>query len=154
MDTKTITKIIELMTESDLTEFDIEQEGLKLRIKRGFNGPSIGQVASSPVVTMTQAPQPSNTAPAAPLSDEGKDQSFECIKSPIVGTFYEAPSPDKPAFIKVGDKVEQNTPVCIIEAMKVMNEIQAEITGTITEVLVKNGETVEYGQPIFRVKPS
>lgn len=148
VDTETITKIIDLMTTSDLTEFDIEQEGLKLRIKRGNSAPYISHsIESHPRKENSLG----NQAPDAQAEDTSS--SFELIKSPIVGTFYHAPSPDSPIFVKAGDSVQPNTTVCIIEAMKVMNEIHAEASGTIVEVLVKNGQTVEYGQPLFKVQP-
>lgn len=142
METKNITKIIELMEKSDLSEFEIEQEGLKLRICRGYKG-------ATPVISAPQTNMPAATAPAQ--SAEADDANAIYIKSPMVGTFYKSPSPESPAFVNVGDKVSSSSVVCILEAMKVMNEIHAELEGTITEILVENGQTIEYGQPLFKV---
>lgn len=136
------------MKESDLTEFQIKEEGLELCIKRGFpltsNAPATTQVHLTP-----QAPAPpTNTTPQAPTVEA----NIHFIKSPMVGTFYKASSPDNPPLVKVGDKVEKTTTVCILEAMKVMNEIHAEVQGTVVEVLIENGQTIEYGQPLFKIK--
>ncbi len=141
MDIKDIKQIVDLMKRSDLTEFEIEEEGLKLRICRSGRV-VVGNHTPAP------APVPAPVAAAAPAEVPGK-----VIKSPMVGTFYSAPSPESPPFVKAGDDVTEDSTVCIIEAMKVMNEIKAEISGKIAEVLVKNGQSVEFGQPLFRVKP-
>ncbi|PWU05973.1 MAG: acetyl-CoA carboxylase biotin carboxyl carrier protein [Verrucomicrobia bacterium] len=150
LDTKIITKIIELMKDSDLTEFQIEEEGLKLCIKRGL--PTTSYI-SSPNQVQLLTPQTANpihtdSSPAKPVIET----NVHIIKSPMVGTFYKSSSPDNPPFINVGDKVEKTTTVCILEAMKVMNEIHAEVQGTVIEVLAENGQTIEYGQPLFKVK--
>lgn len=138
------------MKRSELSEFEFEEEGFKLRLSRkNGDAPQIIQaapIAPAPVAAPALAAAPA--APAAPVEEKG----ISIVKSPMVGTFYTAGSPESPAFVKIGDKVGVDTIVCIIEAMKVMNEIQAEISGTITEVLVENGEAVEYGQPLFKVK--
>jgi len=144
-----IKTIVELMSEHDLTEFKIEADEMHLCIRRGSDQP----------VQMIQAPQMQAMAPmaapaAAPVSAEAATETApeiagETIDSPIVGTFYEASSPDSPAFAKVGDTVSADTVVCIVEAMKVMNEIKAEKSGVIKEVLVDNAQPVEYGQPLF-----
>lgn len=143
------------MKRSEIAEFEYEEEGLKLRLSsKGNEAPQIIQAAP---VAQTAAPFPTSpaaapaeeaAAPAAPAAEEGTS----VVKSPMVGTFYAAASPENPPFTKVGAKVSADSIVCIIEAMKVMNEIQAELSGTITEVLVENGETVEFGQPLFKVK--
>lgn len=150
MDTKIITEIIDLMKESDLTEFEIEQRGLKLKIRRNSSG---AMVVSAPegVSQIQNAPAPAMVIAGAPAI-VAEEEDIEYIKSPMVGTFYQSSSPDADPFIDVHGKVEKTTTVCIIEAMKVMNEIQAEIKGTILEILVNNGEPVEYGQPIFKIK--
>ncbi len=142
MDTENITKIIGLMTESDLTDFEIEQEGLKLRISRASSTAPAYAVAA-PQVSLTQAGSSVATV-EAPVQD---DANVTVIKSPMVGTFYAASSPEAKPFANVGGAVSETSVVCIIEAMKVMNEIHAECSGTITEILVKNGQTVEFGQP-------
>lgn len=153
------------MKRSELTEFAVEEEGFKLKIRRGTNGlPIVSSgrsgsnspfppadtafpVAAAPVAPSASAsPLPSPTAPA------GEEPGIGYIKSPMVGTFYRAPSPESKSFADVGTKAVENSVVCIIEAMKIMNEIQAEIKGTVLEVLVENGQPVEYGQRLFKVK--
>ena len=158
MDLKQINQIIDLMKRSDLTEFAVEEEGFKLKIRRGFNGQPVvssGRGSQHPFVA-SEASSAQTTPPIAAPAASGPSSSEEAnvtyIKSPMVGTFYRAASPDSKAFSDVGTKVSENTPVCIIEAMKIMNEIQAETKGTILEILVENGQPVEYGQRLFKVK--
>jgi acetyl-CoA carboxylase biotin carboxyl carrier protein len=153
LDLKVIKQVVELMKRSELSEFEIEEEGFKLRIRRGGEDAPVSYIQAAPagMATPPPFPVPSPEAPgepAAPAEEEG----VSTVKSPMVGTFYRAPSPEAPPFVETGAKVEAETVVCIIEAMKVMNEIQAELKGTITEILVDNGEAVEYGQPLFKVK--
>jgi acetyl-CoA carboxylase biotin carboxyl carrier protein len=156
LDLKEIKQIIDLMKRTDLSEFEIEEEGFKLRIRRG----STGYAASPSAPTLAYAPAPENgghsqaapSSAAAPSASDEEESGTSFIKSPMVGTFYRSPSPDNPAFVDVGSKVQENSPVCIIEAMKIMNEIQAEAKGTIVEVLVENGQPVEYGQRLFKIK--
>lgn len=155
-------EIIKLVDASSLDEFVYENEGAKIKLKKN-NGVVTEVVApkkevAAPVVQQTPvapapvaAPAPKvEAAPAAPVN---VDESLHKITSPMVGTFYQSPSPDAPAYVKVGDKVGEDTIVCIVEAMKLFNEIEAEIKGEIVEVLVKDGQLVEYGQPLFLVKP-
>ncbi len=145
------------MKRSELTEFEFEEEGFKIKIKRGAAGLPI--ITSAPVAPQVYASPAAEAAPArsasasAPGAASGADEAgFAYVKSPMVGTFYRSPSPENPAFVDVNAKVEEKTVVCIIEAMKIMNEIQAEAKGTIVEVLVENGQPVEYGQRLFKVK--
>ena len=149
MDLKAIKQVIDLMKRSELSEFELEEEGFKLRLSRK-NGDVAPQIIhAAPAAAPVAAPAPTAAAaPAAPVEEVG----ISVVKSPMVGTFYSAGSPESPAFAKIGDKITADSIVCIIEAMKVMNEIQAELAGTITEVLIENGEAVEYGQPLFKVK--
>lgn len=150
------------MKRSELTEFAVEEEGFKLKIRRSGNGlPIVGvsrgsnppfpsaleSAPLSPAQTSTLTPP--HFGPSTPDSAEA-DVIF--IKSPMVGTFYQAPSPESKAFAEPGLKVVETTVVCIVEAMKIMNEIQAEVKGTILDVLVENGQPVEYGQKLFKVK--
>lgn len=143
--TEEVKKIIEIMKESDLTQFEIERDGLKLNIHRAVAGQG-----GTPAYTATPVGMPSvpvqATCPAVATED------VELIKSPVVGTFYRAPTPESPSFVEVGTEISEESTVCIIEAMKVMNEIQADVKGTITRILVENGHGVEYGQPLFEVK--
>lgn len=151
MDLKEIKQIVDLMKRSGLTEFSIEEKDLKLRLCRETEK-SFVTAAPAPVqVAPAPAPAAAGASAAAPAEKKAAPAG-PVIKSPMVGTFYRAPSPDSKSFVDVGSVVKADSPVCIIEAMKVMNEIQAEIAGTIAEILVENGEAVEYGQPLFRLK--
>lgn len=157
MDLKQIKLIIDLMKRSDLTEFEVEEEGFKIKIKRNSGEPApVGAYSAHPFPTMA-LPEPPRAAAApvptpAPAAGGGDEVGFVYVKSPMVGTFYRSPSPDSPPFIDVGSKVEEKSVVCIVEAMKIMNEIQAEVKGTVVEMLVENGQPVEYGQRLFKVK--
>ena len=140
------------MKRSDLSEFEIQEEGFKLRIKRG-NGP----LDSQPTIIHTASAipvAPVNASPETSALESAGDDGLEIIASPMVGTFYRSSSPEGGPFVEKNASVSSDTIVCIIEAMKVMNEIQAEVSGTIVEVLVENEQSVEYGQPLFKVKPS
>jgi acetyl-CoA carboxylase biotin carboxyl carrier protein len=159
LDLKQIKQIIELMKRSELTEFAVEEEGFKLKIRRGTNGlpivtttrgsnPPFPTVDTAPPIPTAAAAGVGGAAPAAPKEEAG----VTYIKSPMVGTFYRAASPESKPFADVGTKVVENTVVCIIEAMKIMNEIQAETKGAVLEVLVENGQPVEYGQRLFKIK--
>lgn len=151
MDLKVIKQVIDLMKRSELSEFELEEEGFKLRLSRknGEGAPQILQAAPVAAAPAPAAPAPAADAESAAPAEEA---GISIIKSPMVGTFYRSPSPDSPAFVDAGAKVSEDSVVCIIEAMKVMNEIQAEIKGTITEILVENGDSIEFGQPLFKVK--
>jgi acetyl-CoA carboxylase biotin carboxyl carrier protein len=149
------------MKRSELTEFAVEEEGFKLKIRRGQNGQPVmtgSRNSASPFPGEIQGSTSPGTqslppvGPAAPVVASNEDADISYIKSPMVGTFYRAASPESKAFSDVGTKVVETTPVCIIEAMKIMNEIQAETKGTIVEILVENGQPVEYGQRLFKVK--
>ena len=156
-DLKTIRQLIKMMVDNDLSEIDLEGDGEKIKLKRG----AAGGVASSPPMGYLPAPAavsaPSPAAASSSSSDDHDDSDLDdgtiTIDSPMVGTFYTASSPDADAFISVGDNVKPDTVVCIVEAMKVFNEIKAELSGKIVEVLVENGQSVEFGQPLYRVKP-
>jgi acetyl-CoA carboxylase biotin carboxyl carrier protein len=146
-----IRAIVKLMSENDLSEFKIEAEDMHLCIRRGTTqtvaaAPAIMQAPAA--VAAPAAAAPATSAPAETVSVENR----ETIDSPIVGTFYRAPAPDVAAFVKVGDTVDAETVVCIVEAMKVMNEIKAEKCGVIKEILVENAQAVEYGQPLFVIE--
>ena len=150
MDLKTIKQVIDLMKRSELSEFEFEEDGFKLRLSRQTSNPVAPIIQSvAPVNPVAATPA---TAPAAAAKEKAEDPNVETIKSPMVGTFYRAPSPDSANFTDVGNKVDADSIVCIIEAMKVMNEIQAEVKGTITEILVQDGDAIEFGQPLFKYK--
>lgn len=156
MDLKIIKNILNLISESDVNEVSIEEGDFKIKVKKQ------GTVET---VTYTQpaAPAPQPQAPAAPappqapaVSQETGDNAGqvdgEVLKSPIVGTFYEAPSPDSDAFVKVGDTVSKGDTLCIVEAMKIMNEIESDLSGEIVKILVEDGQAVEFDQPLFVIK--
>jgi acetyl-CoA carboxylase biotin carboxyl carrier protein len=163
MDLKEIKAVIDLMTRNGLSEFELEKGDFKLRVKRGPGGEWISSatpVATAPTaITHHHHPAPlaaiSAVAPAtAPiLSAPPPAAGGAQIVSPMVGTFYRSPSPDAPAYVEPGQEVHEDTVVCIIEAMKVMNEIKAETRGIIVEVLAQNGKPVEFGKPLFSVRP-
>jgi len=151
-DPRRIRRLVELMNEHQLSEIDLQQGDTRIRL-RGAREPKGYAVETVRPVVVESSPRPAAEnapRPAAPTA-EG---NFELIKSPMVGTFYASPNPESPAFVKVGDHVGPETTVCIIEAMKVFNEISAEVTGKIVATLVENGEPVEYGQPLFKVEAS
>jgi acetyl-CoA carboxylase biotin carboxyl carrier protein len=149
MDITEIKKLVELMEEHDLTKFELEEEAFRIALARG--GEEIRMVAPSGA-GYAPAAASASSAPASAAAAPEDDGLLE-IKAPIVGTFYRAGSPDADAFVSVGQAVEPETVVCIVEAMKVMNEIKAEVKGTIQQILVENASPVVYGQPLFKVKP-
>ncbi len=149
--------LMEMMVANGVTEVDVEDGKHRIVLKRGTAAPAAAPVAApAPAAAPVAPPAPAGAPAAAPAetpSEASKENLLE-ITSPMVGTCYAAPSPDSEAFVKVGADVNDETVVCIVEAMKVMNEIKAECSGTIAEVCVKNAEPVEFGQVLFRVKPS
>jgi len=154
VDLKDIKAIIDLMKKNDLSVFELEKDGFKLKLQKGINGQPI---LTAPITLAPSAPIPSapgtqgvvEPAPALEKPDAGR---LKDIVSPMVGTFYRASSPDGPPFVDVGKQVDEDTVVCIIEAMKVMNEIKAETSGVIAEVVAENGKPVQFGQVLFRVR--
>lgn len=153
MDLKKVKEIVELMKENDLVEVEIVDGDTKIHLKRPGADIRVIQQAT-PMQSYQAAPAPVAASPApAEKPSEKVDEGLLKIISPIVGTFFQAPSPDSEPYVKVGDKVDADTVVCIVEAMKVMNEIKAEVNGTVVEVCCKDGEAVEYGQSLFKVRP-
>jgi len=152
MNIKEIKEVINLMNENDLTEIELEKDGLKIRIKKGLGGDAGDAVAEKIVHRAASAPSPQQVQAEQPAAPP-KSKNLE-IKSPMVGTFYKTPSPDSPPFIKVGDIVGVGEVVCVIEAMKLMNEIKSEVKGKIVAVLVENADPVEFGQTLFLVEPA
>jgi acetyl-CoA carboxylase biotin carboxyl carrier protein len=143
-DVARIKEIVELMEQHDLVEVDLQDGDDKIKLNRG--------VAAAP--HMIAAPAPAAPAPAAPTAPTGVSDGTVTIKSPIVGTFYARPNPESETFVKVGSVVSSDTVVCIVEAMKVFNEIPAECSGTVVEVLIEDQQPVDVGKPLFRVKPN
>ena len=154
-------ELVQLVRENDFTEFELEREGFRVRFRRGAEAtevvaagvhPPAGLLEPAPLGT-TASPASAPSHPGARAQTEAsEDQDLYIIPSPIVGTFYRAASPQAEAFVKIGSRVEPESVVCIIEAMKLMNEIQAETTGEVTKIYVENGQPVEYGQPLFGIK--
>jgi acetyl-CoA carboxylase biotin carboxyl carrier protein len=155
VDLKDIKAIIDLMKKNSITEFELERQDSKIRLKRGLNGGSTAAeepITSIPMpLSATQAaPTPAISVVTPPPAATGEIE----IKSPMIGTFYRAPSPEAGSYVEVGSEVGSESVVCIIEAMKVMNEIKAEVKGVITQILVENAKPVEFGQPLFKVRPN
>jgi acetyl-CoA carboxylase biotin carboxyl carrier protein len=152
LDLNKIKQVVDLMKKSDLSEFEIQDQEFKLRIKRDLPGRAAIAAAPAAPAPVAAAPAPVAAAPSVPAAPAAADPSIKLVTSPMVGTYYATPSPENPPFVAVGSPIKVDSVVCIIEAMKVMNEIQSEIAGTVVECLVANGTSVEFGQPLFRVK--
>ena len=159
MDIRKLKELIRLMVDNDLTELDLKDKEEQVLLKRGHGGtvtqvmPAVASLpASAPVVAA--APASKAAAPAAPAETADDEAGLVAIESPMVGTFYASPGPDKPPFVSVGGTVGPDTTVCLVEAMKIFNEIKAERSGTVAKILVKSGQPVEFGQKLFLVKPS
>ena len=157
MDLKDIKAIIDLMKKNSISEFELERQDFKIRLKRGSGGAPqtggydevpAGYISGGTVATVVPMPLP---APGGQAAAGATDME---IKAPMIGTFYRAPSPEAGNYVEVGAEVNPDTVVCIIEAMKVMNEIKAEVRGIIAEILIDNAKPVEFGQPIFKIRPS
>jgi acetyl-CoA carboxylase biotin carboxyl carrier protein len=156
VDLKDIKAIIDLMKKNSVSEFELEKQDFKIRLKRGTNGGgSTVSYDESTLVTYAAPPAglpaPAVASPAQPAAPATPELE---IKSPMIGTFYRAPSPEAAPYVDIGAEVNPETVVCIIEAMKVMNEIKAEVKGVITSVVVENAKPVEFGQPLFKVRPA
>ena len=155
MDIKEIRSLIDLMKKNGVAVFKMEKEGFKITLKTSGAPGSPQYISTQPLVQWNEPPaQPlaiTETAPAAAAAAAPAAGGIE-IKSPMVGTFYASPSPESPAFISVGQEITPDTVVCIIEAMKVMNEVKAEVSGTVTEICAENGKPVQFGQALFRLK--
>jgi len=145
-----VKKLIEIVKNEEISGLSVEENGVKYEIKREFGGVVKHSVPAAQTHA-AHAPQTTEKAPA-PKKEESEDDSLIAITSPMVGTFYASPSPDSPAFVKTGDHVTQGKVVCIIEAMKLFNEIESEVSGTIVKILAENGKPVEYGQKLMLVK--
>ena len=160
MNQKEIKELIEFLVEKDIAEFEFERGDVKVRVRRHTADTALPE-ARYIAVPPAHAPEHSSAAPApsaippqaaAKAAEPAEDEGLHIIRSPIVGTFYESPSPGAPAFAKVGDKVTEGQVLCIIEAMKLMNEIESDYSGEIAKRFVSNGQPVEYGQPLFAVR--
>jgi acetyl-CoA carboxylase biotin carboxyl carrier protein len=147
-----IKELIEFLAEKDIAEFEMERGDVKIRIKRAPAVLVSAVAASYQAPVAAPAPPPLPVPAAAPASAPEKEEGIDVIKSPIVGTFYEASSPGSPPFVKEGDSVAVGQVLCIVEAMKLMNEIESDASGQIVKILVSNGQPVEYGQPLFKIR--
>ena len=158
MNQKELKELIEFLVEKDIAEFELERGDLKIRVKRPGEPapiPPMVTVASphSTVVPQGAAVPVAQGVPDTPAAKPASEEAgLHLLKSPIVGTYYEAPSPGSPAFVKVGDTVSAGQVLCIVEAMKLMNEIEADVSGEIVKILVNNGQPVEYGQPLYAIR--
>jgi acetyl-CoA carboxylase biotin carboxyl carrier protein len=164
MNQKELKELIDFLIEKDISEFELERGDVKVRIKRGGDSsapviahamPMAPMAVAAPIPTAHPAAHAAPAAQAHPAPVEppaAAEEELHSVKSPIVGTFYESPAPGALPFVKVGDQVAAGQVLCIIEAMKLMNEIESEFAGKVTEVLVQNGQPVEFGQPLFRIE--
>ncbi len=153
MNLKEIKEIMKLMNEHEMFEVELEREGMKLKLKKGADGTVVPVMHQAPANPAAMAPQAvPESRPAEPSASVKASSGVE-IASPMVGTFYRSPSPEAPAFVEIGQMVEAGQVVCIVEAMKLMNEIKSEVKGKVVDVLVNNAEPVEFGQPLFLVEP-
>ena len=159
MDVREIKEILKLLEEQSITEFELEQEGVKLRICRQAASnhaappppePTPARVVPARPVPVAAAPAASGPAPVPSAVEAAENETV--VKSPIVGTFYRSPDPNAPAFVSVGDRVKVGQVLCIIEAMKLMNEIEAEIAGEVLRIHPENGQPVQYGDPLFTIR--
>jgi acetyl-CoA carboxylase biotin carboxyl carrier protein len=158
MDVERIRELIELMKENDLSEIRIVDGETRLLLRRGLQAGSMPMMQFAPMVQNPLGQLPASSAASAsgspPAGHEvSEDAHLLSISSPMVGTFYAAAAPDAEAYVRVGDRIRADTVVCIVEAMKVMNEIKAEVSGVIEKILVENGQPVEFGQPMFMIRP-
>jgi len=156
MNLKEIKELVQFLKEEEITEFELERGDVKLRIKRG--SPESAQALTERIIAVHPAPASPAPVPAAsaapPIPEPPKpEEGLHMVHSPIVGTYYESPSPGSPPFVKPGDSVEAGQVLCIVEAMKLMNEIEADVAGEIVKCLVKNGQPIEYGQDLFAIRP-
>lgn len=149
MDIRKVKKLIELLEESGIAEIEIKEGEESVRISRGPTGPALAQPLYAPPIQMAAAPVPAPPAPAAAAPQRSSDQ---VVAAPMVGTFYASPAPGAKPFVQIGDEVKVGQVLCIIEAMKMMNQIESDRAGKVTSVLVQNGDPVEFGQPLFAIQ--
>ncbi len=160
MNQKELKELIEFLIEKDISEFELERGDVKVRIKRGAEPVVSGGGMDSRFFAVHAAPPPTpepgaftSAAPPAAAKPPVVEEKLHMVRSPIVGTYYESPSPGSPPFVKVGDTIETGQVLCIVEAMKLMNEIESDASGEIVKMLVSNGQPIEYGQDLFAVRP-
>ena len=162
MNLKEIKELVDLITEKGITEFELERNGVRLKISRpvGFRAPeptahpAENRPAAAHTAPPVPSPVPSVPAPVVPAPAPAQTDELHVVRSPMVGTFYAAPIQGAPPFVQVGDHIQPGQVLCIIEAMKLMNEIEAEISGEVVRCYVENGQPVEYGEPLFDLRPA
>jgi acetyl-CoA carboxylase biotin carboxyl carrier protein len=171
MDISYIKKLIKLLDESGIDEIEVEEEGKKVRVSKAHHNSSAGPVfypqfisqfpsgvsfpQGTPQLPQTEnSPSSSQASPETTSPKKTEEKNFQEVRSPIVGTFYRAPAPNADPYVQVGSTVQQGTVMCIIEAMKLMNEIESDVAGKVVQILVENGKPVEYNQPLFLIEPS
>ena len=152
IDIRKLKELVKLMVENDLTELDLQDQEETVSLRRGQHQSAVPPAASVPHPPEAHASSATIDSADGERASDGDDASLHAITSPMVGTFYASPEPDKPPYVSAGSSVSEESVVCIVEAMKVFSEIKAECTGTIEKILVKNGESVEFGQRLFLVK--
>jgi len=153
LDLNALREILAILHEQDITDFELEEQGLKLRIRKTAPGSASHPPASAlPAATAAVASAPAVPV-AVPAPAPAAEEGLHVVKSPIVGTFYRSPDPNSPVFVQVGDRVKQGQTLCIIEAMKLMNDIEAEIAGEVVRIHPENGQPVQYGEPLFSIRP-
>src|SRR5260221_2143994 len=158
MNQKEIKELIEFLIEKDIAEFELERGDVKVRIKRAAPEPQpVERIISIPTPVAVQAPMSAAeaaapTAAVVPAAPAEKAEELQMVKSPMVGTYYESPSPGSPPFVKPGDSIEAGQVLCIVEAMKLMNEIEADVSGEVVKCLVRNGQPIEYGQDLYAIR--
>ena len=158
MNQKELKELVEFLIEKDITEFELERGDVKVRIKRGTpeaapSAPAERIIVQAPSAPASHAPAPPVATPTPVAAPAPVQEELHMVRSPIVGTYYESPSPGSPPFVKPGDMVETGQIICIVEAMKLMNEIEADASGEIVKMLVANGQPIEYGQELFAIRP-
>ncbi len=162
MDFEDIERILDLVKQHELAEFELERDGLKLRVRKASAGfplaaplsvPQVAPVVQMPAVPAAAVPPPMNPPPAAETAED-EEVELAVVKSPIVGTFYRSPEPGAPAFVEAGQRVRKDQVLCIIEAMKLMNEITSEYDGEVVSIYVENGQPVQYGERLFAIRTS
>jgi acetyl-CoA carboxylase biotin carboxyl carrier protein len=165
MNQKELKELVEFLIEKDISEFELERGDVKVRVKRGAPTSSASVAQDGRFFAVQSAPPPSMEIASVPVTpsavptavapspEPAKEEELSMVRSPIVGTFYESPSPGSPPFVKPGDKIEVGQLLCIVEAMKLMNEIESDVAGELVKKLVSNGQPIEYGQELFAIRP-
>jgi len=157
MDLERIESLLKLLADHDVSEFNYKDEAQTLRLRLGPPPAPVTSMVQAPMMPAVAQAMPAAPAPAvaaAPAAEASADAGLVVVESPMVGTFYRSPSPDAPVFVEAGGSVAKGQALCIVEAMKLMNEIEADVGGTVVEVLVEDAQPVQFGQPLFKIRPA